>query len=109
MCMNATCMCMNDMCMCMLCNSNNDGAFLIFFIINFLEKRQTVLFSATQTRNVEDLARISLKKAPLYVGVDDDKEASTVDGLEQVCCHGNAYQGTSNYRTYDNCSDICQF
>ncbi|XP_064404626.1 uncharacterized protein LOC135349903 [Halichondria panicea] len=53
-------------------------------IIRLLPKnRQTVLFSATQTRNVEDLARISLKKAPLYVGVDDHKEASTVDGLEQ--------------------------
>ena len=49
------------------------------------EKRQTVLFSATQTRNVEDLARVSLKKAPLYVGVDDNKDTSTVDGLEQVC------------------------
>ncbi len=49
------------------------------------EKRQTVLFSATQTRNVEDLARVSLKKAPLYIGVDDHKENSTVDGLEQVC------------------------
>lgn len=45
----------------------------------------TVLFSATQTKNVEDLARISLKKAPLYVGVDDNKETATVDGLEQVC------------------------
>ena len=44
----------------------------------------TVLFSATQTKNVEDLARISLKKAPLYVGVDDHKETATVEGLEQV-------------------------
>lgn len=48
----------------------------------------TVLFSATQTKNVEDLARISLKKAPLYVGVDDNKETATVDGLEQVCLNG---------------------
>nr|XP_058966167.1 uncharacterized protein LOC131792783 [Pocillopora verrucosa] len=46
-------------------------------------RRQTVLFSATQTRNVEDLARVSLKKSPLYVGVDDHRETSTVEGLEQ--------------------------
>lgn len=43
-----------------------------------------MLFSATQTRKVEDLAKISLKKEPLYVGVDDNKETATVDGLEQV-------------------------
>ncbi|CAN2389060.1 cellular response to estradiol stimulus [Pristimantis euphronides] len=53
-------------------------------IINLLPKRrQTMLFSATQTRKVEDLARISLKKEPLYVGVDDNKATATVEGLEQ--------------------------
>ena len=43
-----------------------------------------MLFSATQTRKVEDLARISLKKEPLDVGVDDNKDNATVDGPEQV-------------------------
>ncbi|XP_044294205.1 ATP-dependent RNA helicase DDX18 [Varanus komodoensis] len=53
-------------------------------IIKLLPKRrQTMLFSATQTRKVEDLAKISLKKEPLYVGVDDHKETATVEGLEQ--------------------------
>ena len=50
----------------------------------YIGKRQTVLFSATQTRNVDDLARISLKKTPLYVGVDDHRDTATVEGLEQV-------------------------
>ncbi|XP_021377360.1 ATP-dependent RNA helicase HAS1-like isoform X2 [Mizuhopecten yessoensis] len=47
------------------------------------KKRQTMLFSATQTRKIEDLAKVSLKKEPLYVGVDDSKEKATVEGLEQ--------------------------
>ncbi|KAL3882196.1 hypothetical protein ACJMK2_028564 [Sinanodonta woodiana] len=53
-------------------------------IIQLLPKRrQTMLFSATQTRKTEDLARISLKKEPLYIGVDDKKEMATVEGLQQ--------------------------
>lgn len=53
-------------------------------IVRILPKRrQTMLFSATQTKRIEDLARISLKKMPLYVGVDDNKEQATVEGLEQ--------------------------
>ena len=49
-----------------------------------VERRQTMLFSATQTRRTEDLAKISLKKEPLYVGVDDTSDQATVEGLEQV-------------------------
>lgn len=52
-----------------------------------------MLFSATQTRKVEDLARISLKKEPLYVGVDDNKDKATVDGLEQVLSHKLLHTG----------------
>ncbi|KAG7813458.1 hypothetical protein KL921_001004 [Ogataea angusta] len=47
------------------------------------EKRQSMLFSATQTTKVEDLARVSLNKAPLYINVHQDRENSTADGLEQ--------------------------
>merc|ERR1712166_1436256 len=45
-------------------------------------ERQAMLFSATQTRKTEDLARMSLND-PLYVGVDDSKMSATVAGLEQ--------------------------
>jgi len=43
-----------------------------------------MFFSATQTRKTEDLARISFENKPLYIGVDDHKDAATVDGLKQV-------------------------
>ncbi|KAJ3311416.1 ATP-dependent RNA helicase [Boothiomyces sp. JEL0838] len=47
------------------------------------QERQTMLFSATQTTKVEDLARVSLKKGPLYINVDEHKDMATADGLEQ--------------------------
>ncbi|KAJ2725483.1 ATP-dependent RNA helicase [Coemansia sp. Benny D115] len=55
------------------------------------EERQTMLFSATQTTKVEDLARISLKKGPLYINVDEGKEKATAEGLEQgyVVCESD--------------------
>jgi ATP-dependent RNA helicase DDX18/HAS1 len=35
---------------------------------------------------VEDLARVSFKHSPLYVGVHDAQAASTREGLEQGYC-----------------------
>ncbi|KAG5191512.1 DEAD box helicase [Tribonema minus] len=53
-------------------------------IIKILPReRQTMLFSATQTKKVEDLARLSIRDKPIYVGVDDAEQESTVEGLEQ--------------------------
>eukprot|EP00937_MAST-01D_sp_MAST-1D-sp2_P000510 g510.t1 len=48
-------------------------------------ERQTMLFSATQTRKVEDLARLSLRGKPLFVNVEETQggEGATVAGLEQ--------------------------
>lgn len=52
-------------------------------ILNILPKeRQTILFSATQTKKVDDLIRLSLKE-PVFIGVDEQAEESTVEGLEQ--------------------------
>ncbi|KAI7181688.1 ATP-dependent RNA helicase [Hortaea werneckii] len=55
------------------------------------DERQTMLFSATQTTKVEDLARISLRPGPLYINVDHYQEHSTVAGLEQgyVICEAD--------------------
>lgn len=47
------------------------------------DERQTILFSATQTRKVEDLARLSVRKDPVHVGVHDEEAAATVEGLQQ--------------------------
>ncbi|KAI0724324.1 P-loop containing nucleoside triphosphate hydrolase protein [Cerioporus squamosus] len=48
-------------------------------IINILpnEGRQSMLFSATQTTKVTDLARMSLRPGPLYVDVDKAEATST--------------------------------
>ncbi|KAK8869980.1 ATP-dependent RNA helicase HAS1 [Kwoniella newhampshirensis] len=55
------------------------------------DNRQSMLFSATQTTKVTDLARISLRPGPLYINVDEQKDASTVDMLEQgyVVCESD--------------------
>ncbi|KAK7411267.1 hypothetical protein VNO78_02700 [Psophocarpus tetragonolobus] len=53
-------------------------------IINILpKKRQTALFSATQTKKVEDLARLSFQTTPIYIDVDDGRKKVTNEGLQQ--------------------------
>ena len=52
-------------------------------IINYLpHDRQTLLFSATQTQSLSDLARLSLKD-PEYVGVHDKATTATPTTLKQ--------------------------
>ncbi|KRZ78647.1 putative ATP-dependent RNA helicase pitchoune [Trichinella papuae] len=53
-------------------------------IIRLLPKqRQTMLFSATQTSKIEDLAKLALKKEPLFVGIASNVQQATVQGLRQ--------------------------
>ncbi|RUS21482.1 hypothetical protein BC937DRAFT_92598 [Endogone sp. FLAS-F59071] len=51
-------------------------------IDNLPRQRQTLLFSATQTKSVRDLARLSLKE-PEYVAVHEKSEFSTPQRLSQ--------------------------
>ncbi|KAL3508496.1 hypothetical protein ACH5RR_027897 [Cinchona calisaya] len=53
-------------------------------IISQLPKhRQTLLFSATQTKSVQDLARLSLKD-PEYLSVHEESETATPNRLQQT-------------------------
>ncbi len=49
-------------------------------------KRQTMLFSATQTQNVKQLARLSFTERPLFISVkgsSTETDLATVQGLQQ--------------------------
>lgn len=49
------------------------------------EKRQTVLFSATIGKNMEDLLKVAVKRMPVSIGILEQKQQSvaTVEGLQQ--------------------------
>lgn len=50
------------------------------------KKRQSMLFSATQTPKVDELVKVALHANPLKIDANDkkDEDAATVEGLEQV-------------------------
>lgn len=68
--------------------------------MGFIEKRQTMLFSATSTQKIEDLARLALKKEPIVVGVEDVVEKATVEGLEQGKRKGKKIHGYHLHLTF---------
>lgn len=50
---------------------------------NLPNNRQTLLFSATQTKNVKDLVRLALRD-PLYISAHENAPQATPESLQQV-------------------------
>ena len=50
------------------------------------KRRQTLLFSATQTKSVQDLARLSLKD-PEYLSVHEEATTATPENLVKYFSH----------------------
>jgi len=46
-------------------------------------KRQTMLFSATQTEKTQDLISLSFRSKPLFINVDRDSDVATADRIQQ--------------------------
>ena len=47
-------------------------------------KRQTMLFSATSNKKTEDLIKLSLKKEPIYVGIEEQNNKVIDYALDHV-------------------------
>jgi ATP-dependent RNA helicase DDX18/HAS1 len=47
------------------------------------KSRQTLLFSATQTKKTSDIAVLAMRDTPTYIGVDDASASSTAEGVVQ--------------------------
>ncbi|KAK8961720.1 DEAD-box ATP-dependent RNA helicase 27 [Platanthera guangdongensis] len=47
------------------------------------QERQTALFTATHTKEVEDFVKLSFNEPPVYIGVDDGRSKVTSEGLNQ--------------------------
>src|SRR5689334_22941578 len=60
---------------------------------NLPSRRQTMLFSATQTKSVKDLARLSLRE-PQYLSVHAEAETPTPLRLQQAYLQCELHQKT---------------
>lgn len=47
------------------------------------KKRQTILFSATQTEKTIDLIKLSFRSKPIFINIDANSTTSTADHIEQ--------------------------